>query len=308
MSAGTNLRTLKHPEEEDYTPSDSAAGIYSYNSIIINTSEDYEKYSKGRISHIKLWNMQSFDDVFKDSTNESTALHEVNHINGNFSPNNTSLLNEGYTQLSSKKRDERYEDEQLMVILLIETFGKETIKAGYYRFDLNQELINVIVEKTGRNADDVNDEIYNLMEEIQEVLYDFEKCEKDDVEKDKQLLEKFNNVYLKLADYYEQLTGRKSDENQIVNCVVDKLTGSRKANIYVTDNERIDGIENYDVDTGELSLKVLSEHDEINYEDSFQMVKKPNAHYGRFIDLNDNNKYNATPEAIKDNSLNYLSR
>ena len=69
----------------------------------------------------------------------------------------TVLLNEGYTSVSTNAG--AYENEQLMARLMIETFGDDTIREGYYGFDLTNALTNKIVEKTGRDNKEVYSEV-----------------------------------------------------------------------------------------------------------------------------------------------------
>lgn len=283
----------------EYNPSEHVAGEYVHG----------QKWGDGKIeqvSEINVYDSNSIEESLADLDKTSTFDHETNHINGNFSYYGGSLLNEGYNQLSQPSCDERYKVEQAMVMLFAETFGNETLKEGFYGFDLQGALTNKMVKITGRDQNTVDSEIYQLLEDTDEVLYDSGKDE--NYKNNSELMARYESIFSRLSEYYEQIHGRKMSENQATNIIREYLTGTRSSNLYLGKNEKIQKI-GYDLDTSSLVCEIASMHEEeIKYEIDGYLGTTMNPSYRRIINLDDTNKYQVTPPQIADKDIEYFTR
>lgn len=286
-------------KEVNYSTNDSAAGIYSHGGKMISTPEEYEA-DKYRISGIEIYDSHSLEETLDDHLKSATMNHEINHINGEFSYYSGTLLNEGYTQLSSVSNDfSRYKNEQLMCILFAETFGVDTLKEGYYGFDLEQAITNKIIEKTGRNSDVVRTEINEFLSDTQDLLYDLDKYGYSE-----NTTAHFDQYSSKLADYYMQINNQDINKNQLVLATMDCLIGSHRANIYFSEDEKVVGIYRYDVDTGKVVYNVGKEYEDIKYSEGAIV----NFTSKRRVELDDSNKYHEQILKVEDKDIDYLSR
>ena len=133
------------PDGEDidieYTPNKKAAGIavVGANELTIYVTDHFEPGNK-------------------------TIDHELKHFNGNFDLYEGTLLNEGYTSLDISNT---YSQEQLMVGLLMETFGRELVNEGYYSSNLKGLVANNIVEKSGKTIEEATKETSVVIREMQ---------------------------------------------------------------------------------------------------------------------------------------------
>ena len=286
----------------EYTTSDRAAGVYFHGARIISTPEEYE-YDRNRVSSIEIYDSYSLEETLGKPKTTATLNHEVNHINGDFFYYEGSLLNEGYTQLSSVSDDfNRYKNEQLVSILFAETFGIETLKEGYYGFDLEQAIVNKVVEKTGRNSDSVRNEVSDFFDRTQSLLYDLDQYGYG--ERTAPNFEAFMNS---LTDYYSAINGQDINKNQLVAATIDCLTGSHKANIYFSDDEKIIWLNEYDVDTGKVVYELGKSYTDVVYNDGLNRTST-NFSSMRKVELDDSNKYQPQILHVEDKDITYWSR
>lgn len=175
------------------------------------------------------------DSVMKE---EKVILHELGHVIGNFE-GETLLLNEGYTSLRVK--DSSYKKEQLLASMMIETFGSETIREGYYGFNLTNALTNKIVEKTGRDNTEVYDEVTSFLEDIQEVLYKTGSLEETEFRKDSSLMKDYNSLFSKFEQYYKEINEQEMSDNILMNAIQDYFQGTNDRT-YLDKDEYINNI------------------------------------------------------------------
>ena len=286
------------------TPYDKASGSYTTGGRLIDSEESYNQHFKKK-SVINIFNASSIEDIISEE--RGTLDHELNHINGQFSyyGSNNTLLNEGYTHLAVKEETNTYITEQCMAVLFNETFGNESMKEGYFGFDLNNALTNIIVEKTGKDNAIVNDEIYNLLQDTQDLLYDSGVYTKEgnEIKNNSDLIKRYENLFEKLSYYYEIVNERKMNENQIVNLVMDCITGTNRASIYKS-NETYKEFISYDLDKESIICNVGNNCNNMELPNGEIIVSIQNS---RKVFLNKDNKY-SKDIPIKDSDINYSTR
>lgn len=228
-------------------------------------------------------------------------LMNFGHVNGNFE-GPTVLLNEGYTSVSTNAG--AYENEQLMARLMIETFGDETIREGYYGFDLTNALTNKIVEKTGRDNKEVYSEVTSFLEEIQDVLYRSADIGLE-FRKDSILMQDYDNLFKKFEEYYEAINEEKMSNNIIATSIADYLQEDGKRT-KLRDGEHIVGIE-YNKD-GSAKISVGRRRDEFSYRIGLQTTTETASSISRDYIVNSENKNNTNMfSEIKDENIEYIS-
>ena len=272
---------------------------------------DYSSGEKNYISNVVILDADSLEQA----QNGDTIGHELNHINGDF--NKCELLNEGYNQLLIKGRSDIYSDEQYMATIFTEVFGKDVMNEGYFGFDLNNAITNKIVEKTGRDNAVVNDEIYNLLQDTQDLLFDtgiyrYSKEIEDDekivdgkklIKNNKELVERYEKLYERLSKYHELINGKPIKDNQITNFMMDCLTGSNRAKVYQTGKENYKFAE-YDIDTGILECNIGNFYK--NLEENLEIISDSKLY--RKLTINQDDKYEEHKEIIKDSDIQYSTR
>lgn len=278
------------------TYAEEAAGYYVHGTELVGHYNGSMKY----LSHISLFNSTNFEEV----ENSDTFKHELNHINGDFT--DCTLLNEGYNQLIIKSTEEVYINEQLMAILFSETFGRDVMNEGYFGFDLSNAITNKIVEITGRDNAVVNDEVYNLLEDTQNLLLETGEYTKNgdaEIKNNKELVQKYEKFYEKLSEYHKIINGKTIEENNITNFVMDCITGTNRANVYQSDKENFRSIDGYDIDSGTLNCIIGN-----NYENLDVGTSIITGTVCRNLELTQENKYEEKIGPIKDSDINYVTR
>ncbi|MBR3163217.1 MAG: hypothetical protein IKF17_03875 [Clostridia bacterium] len=168
---------------------------------------------------------------------------------------------------------------------MIETFGIDTIKEGYYGYNLQQSLTNKVVETTGRNHEEVDVEIFNLLNDMNHILLEIHKEEytTDD-------LYNLRNLYVSICErlgvYYEQINNKKIEDNQIVQLVSDWILDEHNSTVYNKENEKVVDLISFDLNSGEAVFKLEIPGKELSRLNEF--LGKSTV---REITLNDLNKY-----------------
>lgn len=280
----------------EFNPHERADGSYS--------SRAYDK-DRGVYNFITLYNGNSLEESLEAS--REVLEHESNHTNGQFGNNISMLLNEGYNTLLTCPDSKRYENEVYMAALVTETFGEETMSRAYYRMDIDTELVNAIVEKTGRNRDEVEIEVAGFLEDIEEVLYKMGELE-DDYTQNQELMDKLEKLFGKLEIYHEIIQGRKIEENTIAEILKMKLR-QRDDRGLLKENENL-YINGYYLSTGKLDATIVASEGELKYEVGTKEYQSPSPVYSRNIVLGNSNKYGDPVKIIrnvKDSQIDYLS-
>ena len=228
-------------------------------------------------------------------------LMNFGHVNGNFNSEST-LLNEGYTSLRINDEN-HYQNEQLLAAMMCETFGEETIREGYYGFDLNNALTNKIVEKTGRDNTEVYEEVSTFLEDIQSALYKTADIG-EDFRKDPSLMEEYTALFSKFEAYYEQVNDKKMSSNVIMNAIQDYLQGT-KSRISLGEEENIQSLQ-YKND-GSLVVQIGKHADEIEYTKGIQTVQLSERTHSRSYVVTQDEKYSNSKlfTIVEDKNIDY---
>ncbi len=256
-------------------------------------------------SVITIYNGSSLEESL--SNDNQVLPHEIRHVSGIFG-GNTSLLNEGYCALTQENSGRgHYDNEQLMAALFIETFGIDTMKEAYYTSDIENVLSNKVIEASGRDDNTIQD-IYSLLEDTQRVLYRMGELG-DDFRKDQDLMNQYENLYLKLSKYYEIINGKQMDTNSIANLIKDYSLGLNTSAL-LNDGEIISHLKY--LRNGDLKIEIASKHDgdNIEYNSEYGMTQIPEPRYYRNVEVINNDKYSSLKRLckIEDSSIDYLSR
>lgn len=292
----------KVEEQSSSNPATNIAGQYASidNAVLTPTSR------------ITIFVAENIAQAKEDEQASSALDHEINHINGNFGGINggsikTTMLNEGYTQLSSASESKSYSNGQAMAILYAETFGTEALKEGYYGMNLENVLTNNIVQATGRDSVEVNQEIANLLSETQDILYQMDADE--NCRSDTELMSRLESLINQLSSYSEIINGYSLEQNQTSLLMQDYLTGEHKSQLY-SDEEKIDSF-SYDVDTGKIDVTISKAYENVKVNNSAYSYSLLTGTHTRHITLDDSNKYDADltrDGTITDDSIDYTTR
>lgn len=294
-----NYEECENGKEIDvaYTPYTASAGVYRHartGSTVLQ-------------SEIILYNGGSLEESLEDD--EAVLPHELNHVNGNLSAVSATLLNEGYNSLTAKDDDNRYKQEQLMAAMFIETFGAETMKEGFYTFNLADVLANKIAVASKRDYMDVIVEVEDLLEQVEEVLYI--TGDKGDLYKtDLLLLEDYKKIYETLGGYYSLMNdGKRITDNVITSVIMDYMTASETTGI-LEEGEHFAGIR-YNPD-GTFDFSVVSPEKDVAYDIGWQHVEGGEGRYSRSYVVTQDAKHDGIEtyrrERIKDSDIDYLTR
>lgn len=225
------------------------------------------------------------------------------HVRGDFSGGNTTLINEGFNTLLYGGE---YEKEQLLAAMLCETFGEDTVKKGFYGFNLIDSLTNKVVEKTGRDNTEVYEEIDAFLDDIQNALYKTADLG-EEYKKDTSLMEEYDALFSRFDKYYEQVNDSKMSNNVIMNAIQDCIQGTNKR-CKLSQNETITDVD-YKTD-GSASITIGKKEEGVSYTIGQKMVEGYEDIYHRIYEINNDNKYNGTSlfKKVKDENIDYLSR
>ena len=211
-------------ENQDNTPYKESDGVYMQRCY----DEEHKLHDK-----IIVYNGSSLEESLANS--REVLEHELNHVNGEFGPGISVLLNEGYNTLLTCPNSSRYENEKYMAALLAETFGADTLSRGFYRMDLDTELANKVVNMTGRDRISVESEIAGLLEDIESVLFEMGEIG-DDYNRNPELMERLEKVFTRLEVYHKMFTEKEMEDNAIAEILKMKLR-RKDANKLINENE-----------------------------------------------------------------------
>lgn len=232
----------------DYSPYEKAGGDYSWT----YDEETWDPYSL--INVYECHNLQEAVD------NPAVLSHELNHANGRFGNRDSlGLLNEGFNEILTG--GERYENEQMMAAMYMEAFGAQTLAKGYYQYDLTDELVNQVVQKTGRGEDEVREELEQLFTETQDVLYKMGAS--NDYKNDPEISSQLDQVINKLSNYHEMINGRSMEENARMQLLRVGLTGKDDKHL-IPEGEEV-FFKGYDFSTGRMKLAVGAKNKQYQY-------------------------------------------
>lgn len=235
----------------------------------------------------------------------TTIDHEVKHFNGRFNMYESTLLNEGYTSLDV---DSSYATEQLMVGLLMETFGRELINEGYYSSNLKSLVANNIVETTGKTIEEATKETYDFFDDIQNVLYRTEELG-DNYREDAELMQDYEDIFNKIAIYYEANNKKEMSKNAIVLIIKDEIMGTNDTQM-LESKETVD-VSRYSGD-GTLEVKISKNEGDIEYyQEGVGTIKTVDRTYLRTLTIKQDDKYNSLQSIfgrVKDEDIDYVTR
>ena len=274
------------PDGEDidieYTPNKKAAGIavVGANELTIYVTDHFEPGNK-------------------------TIDHELKHFNGNFDLYEGTLLNEGYTSLDISNT---YSQEQLMVGLLMETFGRELVNEGYYSSNLKGLVANNIVEKSGKTIEEATKETYDFFDDIESALYKTGELG-DDYREDAKLMQDYQDIFDKLSVYYEANNKKEIEKYKIVSIIKDEIMGTNDTQM-LGNRESVSSIK-YSGD-GTLKVNIVKNEGDLEYtQEGLGIIIHTDAKYGRSITVGPDEKYNNPKKIfsqIEDEDIEYSSR
>lgn len=234
-----------------------------------------------------------------------TLDHEIKHFNGNFDMYESTLLNEGYTSLDIS---DTYSQEQLMVGLLIETFGTELINEAYYSSNLKGLVANNIVEKTGKTIEEATREVYDLFDDIESALYETAEIGENYREND-ELMKEYQDIFDKLSVYYEDNNRKEMEKNVIASIIKDEIMGTNDTQM-LGSRESVSSIK-YSGD-GTLKVNIVKNEGDLEYTQAeVGIIRIVDSKYGRSITIGPDEKYNNPKKIfsqIEDEDIDYVSR
>ncbi len=267
----------------DYTPNKKAAGV-----AIIGADE------------LTIYTTDHFEP------GNGTIDHELKHFNGNFDVYEATLLNEGYTNLDIN--DNVYSQEQLMVGLLMETFGIELVNEGYYSSNLKELVANNIVEKSGKTLEEATKETYDFFDDIENALYRTGELG-DNYRENAELMKDYQDIFDKLSVYYEANNKKEMGKNIIVSIIKDEIMGTNDTQM-LGSRESVSSIR-YSGD-GTLKVNIVKNEGDLEYTQAgIGIIRSVDSKYGRSITIGQDEKYNNSKKIfsqIEDEDIEYSSR
>lgn len=283
--------------DTEYNPHTRAAGAYNH---AIARSGNETKTIESRIT---LYNGDSLETSLEDD--KKVLEHELNHANGEFAELNSGLVNEGYNELLIAD-ETRYKNESLMAALLAETFGKDTLDAGYYGRDLQTALTNKIVEVSKRDREEVGVEVADLLDDVQVVLYQIGDLG-DEFRNNSEVITSLKSIFSRLAEYHKQINERKMEDNTIASIIESYFT--EKDTLEALKNNEHFSINKYDLDNGTLDVRITSDKDTIVIHDGIYDMHSEGEH-SRTVQITPDNKYSGTSilNKVDDSQIDYITR
>ncbi len=266
----------------EYTPNKNAAGMANIGAaeLTIYSTDHFEPENK-------------------------TIDHEIKHFNGNFDMYESTLLNEGYTSLDIS---DTYAQEQLIVGLLMETFGTELINEAYYSSNLKGLIANNIVEKSGKTLEEATKETYDFFDDIESALYRTGELG-DNYREDSELMKDYQDIFDKLSIYYEANNKKEIEKNVIVSIIKDEIMGTNDTQM-LGSRESVSGIK-YSGD-GTLKVNIVKNEGDLEYTQAeIGIIRSVDSKYGRSITVGPDEKYNNPKKIfsqIEDEDIEYSSR
>lgn len=178
--------------------------------------------------------------------------HEGAHLIGQYGLDSTyRLLSEGYTELSiSSKNGQGYKKSRFMNILLAETFGSDTLKKGYYRFDLPTALVNRIVLESGEDENKARKEVNKLLQNCETFLRESATYTRERNDR------AFNQIFMQLNRYYRELNNRDISDNLIAELIANYFVGEDSK--LLKPGEAVYGLAYCDLDNGTAVFNVTT--------------------------------------------------
>lgn len=283
--------------DTEYNPHARAAGVYHH------AITKFGNETKTTESRITLYNGDSLESSLEDD--EKVLEHELNHANGEFSELNSGLVNEGYNDLLIADGT-RYKNESLMAALLVETFGKDTLDAGYYGRDLQTALTNKIVEVSKRDREEVGKEVADLLDDVQVVLYQIGDIG-DEFRSNSEVVTSLKSIFSRLEEYHKQINERKMEDNTIASIIESYFI--EKDTLETLKNNEHFSINKYDLENGTLDVRITSDKDTIVIHDGIYDMQSEGKH-SRTVQITPDNKYSGTSilNKVDDSQIDYITR
>ena len=292
----------------EYDPNTKANTNTPYNSHNGNIGGIYHSH----LNKITLYDLNSFD-------------HEVGHVMGNFGSVITTLLNEGYNEWKNGS-DSEYIIERYVAYIYEEIFGEDTLRKGYFSKNLHDALVDKLVQTCGVSRDEVEQEVDELLETTQYVLYfTGEKTEKYteaiDVLNDPEVTEAFSNLINHLNRFNEKLGNQPNSKLTVLE---DFLTKNNESGFFKDENEKILSISHLksgeflieigarktisDIDGGDLTIpisrfKIVSSESELN-SDSYDTILDSELRYPKLQTFNNSEQVISESAKLKQKNGN----
>ena len=190
----------------------------------------------------------------------------------------------------------------------METFGRELINEGYYSSNLKSLVANNIVETTGKTIEEATKETYDFFDDIQNVLYRTEELG-DNYREDSELMQDYEDIFNKIAIYYEANNKKEMSQNAIALIIKDEIMGTNDTQM-LESKETVDG-SRYSGD-GTLEVRISKNEGDIEYyQEGIGIVRSVDRTYERTLTINQDEKYNSLQSIfgrVKDEDIDYVTR
>lgn len=251
-----NTNLIKSKKYKDI----SLLGEYTYNNEIIKTEEEFEENIDKKHSLLKIYGASNFEEVKRNSKLLDTFSHEINHINGTFDYNYSTPLSEGFTELSSPNQTNKYyKYEMFFNIILIETYGLDTIKEGYFNYGLEDAITNKIIENTGEDKEETEINVSNLIYKINYFLNELRVNE----ENSKDLIESFSKIIEEIQEDYKIINKDDLENNQLILLIIDWFMSTQNSSLNIYQGYRFNNIVNYDINAEQLTVNFINDMDDM---------------------------------------------